>query len=584
MSEERHIATPAPADRPSYTIRIGGAQISSTYQVQAVTVSREINRIASADVSIYDGEPAAENFPASDGPDFVPGNEIEILAGYHGDEQRVFKGIIARHSIRLQQGRPSVLRLECRDAAMKLTVGRKSAYFYDVTDSDLIEQIARDAGLETDVESSNVTHPQMVQFDVTNWDFMLLRAQASGKLVVTRDGTLILKSPPPSSAAAVLTLRHGGNVLDLEAVIDARPQVAAVKATAWSCADQALAEAEAAAPQAAAPGNLSSDELAAVVGLETLALRQGTILDTSELQAWADGARTRSALAKVRGRVRVQGTAAITPGEVIELAGVGGRFSGKAMVSGVRHEIDTRNWETDISFGLAPEAFGEQRRAVESPAASALLPPLRGLQVGLVTALEGDPAGESRIQVRLPVIDPDGEGVWARIACLDAGAERGSIFRPEVDDEVVVGFLADDPRHPVVLGQLHSSAKAPPWPPSDDNYRKGIVTRSGMQIVFDDDKQTVLIATSDGNSLLMSDEDSAITLADANGNKLVLDADGITIESAADVNIKASGDVKAEGANLNASASAQLKIAGSGGAEISSSGSTIVKGSIVQIN
>jgi Rhs element Vgr protein len=286
----------------------------------------------------------------------------------------------------------------------------------------------------------------------------------------------------------------------------------------------------------------------------------------------------------VRGRVRVQGVAAVVPGDLVELAGVGGRFGGKATVAGVRHEIDTRNWETDIGFGIAPDAYAETRRAVESPGAAALLPTLRGLQVGLVTALEGDPGGESRIQVRLPVVDPDGEGVWARLACADAGSERGMVFRPEIDDEVVVGFLGDDPRQPVVLGQLHSSAKAPPIAASDDNHEKGVVTRSGMKLVFDDDKKTVLIETPGGNSILVSDEDGAITFADSNGNKLVLDAEGITLESAADVNIKASGDVKTEGANVNASASAQLKIEGSGGAELSSGGSTVVKGSLVQIN
>ena len=50
------------------------------------------------------------------------------------------------------------------------------------------------------------------------------------------------------------------------------------------------------------------------------------------------------------------------------------------------------------------------------------------------------------------------------LATLDAGKERGTFFRPEIGDEVVVGFLNDDPRHPVILGMCHSSAKPAPEP------------------------------------------------------------------------------------------------------------------------
>ena len=39
----------------------------------------------------------------------------------------------------------------------------------------------------------------------------------------------------------------------------------------------------------------------------------------------------------------------------------------------------------------------------------------------------------------------DEQGVWARVATLDAGNDRGTFFRPEVDDEVVLGFFHDDP-------------------------------------------------------------------------------------------------------------------------------------------
>ena len=44
--------------------------------------------------------------------------------------------------------------------------------------------------------------------------------------------------------------------------------------------------------------------------------------------------------------------------------------------------------------------------------------------------------------------------IWARMIFEDAGNNRGKIFWPEKDDEVIIGFLNSDPRNPIVLGSL----------------------------------------------------------------------------------------------------------------------------------
>ncbi len=583
MTSDEIVPTAAPADRPSFTITANGSQIKGEYQVRSIVVDRAYNRIASAEINILDGDPASQDFPVSDGADFVPGTEIEIEAGYHGDEEVIFKGVVIRHGVQAGRNRPSVLRVECRDAAVKLTVGRKTGYFYDETDADIIGAICSGAGLTADVGSTPVTHHTMVQYYATDWDFLVTRAEANGLLVSTVDGTVEVKAPDPSTSP-VLVLGYGGNVLDFEAVVDARDQLKAVHSFAWSPAEQELVEVEASDATVVSPGNFEADDLADVIGIEALQLKHGGLIGDDELQSWADGQRLRSGFAKVRGRVRIQGYAPINPGDVVELTGVGERFTGSAIVSGVHHEISAKNWETDIVFGLSAELFGAVTPDIVDADANGLLPGVGSIQVGLVTALEGDPDGEPRIQVRIPMIDATGEGVWARVATLDAGEERGSFFLPEVGDEVVVGFLGGDPRTPVVLGMVNSSAKPPPLTASDDNHEKGFVTRSGMKLLFDDDKSTLTMTTPNGNTILVSDDEGSITVEDENGNKVLLDGDGITLDSAADIAITASGDVSIEGTNVTIAASAQLKGEGSSGAEISSGASTVIKGSIVQIN
>ncbi len=105
-----------------------------------------------------------------------------------------------------------------------------------------------------------------------------------------------------------------------------------------------------------------------------------------------------------------------------------------------------------------------------------------------------------------------------------------------------------------------------------------------MKVIFNDDEISLTIETPNGNKMVFSDDEGGITLEDENGNKVVLSSDGINLESAKDVTIKASGDVKIEGTNVSGSAGAQFKAEGSAGLEVSSGATTVVKGSLVQIN
>ena len=113
------------------------------------------------------------------------------------------------------------------------------------------------------------------------------------------------------------------------------------------------------------------------------------------------------------------------------------------------------------------------------------------------------------------------DGVWARVASLDAGCDRGFFFRPEVGDEVVVGFLEDDPRRAVILGMLHSSAKAAPLAGSDDNHEKVYQSRSKMRLSFNDEKKMVRLETPGRQPASPSARRTkAIRIEDQNGNKI----------------------------------------------------------------
>ncbi|MEQ1676516.1 MAG: type VI secretion system tip protein VgrG [Chitinophagaceae bacterium] len=582
MANEREIPSDEPKSVATFTILSGGTEVSKEYHVLSIVVNREINRIASATIIMLDGEASKETFEISNKAEFEPGKEVEIKMGYRSNEETVFKGIVIRHGIKVRK-KTSVLVIECKDKAVKMTTACKSKYFKETKDSDVMEEIIDVYGLDKEVAATTVTHKHLVQYNSSDWDFILCRADANGLLCVTDNGKVKL-TKPVFSGEAKLTIQYGATIHDLDAEIDARLQYKKVKGSTWRYTDQELLDSvEAEDPGVPEAGNLSPDTLAGVAGGDEFNLFHSGQMDEPELQAWVNAKMMKDKLAKIRGRVTTDGTAKVIPGELIQLNGVGERFQGKLFITGTRQQLEKGTWETVFQFGINPEWFA-QTYNVQQPMAGALLPAIQGLQIGIVTQLENDPDGEDRIMVRIPVIHKEDEGVWCRVSTLDAGEKRGTFFRPEIEDEVIVGFINNDPRHGIVLGMVNSSAKPAPLTASDDNHEKGYVSRSEMKMIFNDDKKSINIETPGGNKILITEEDKKIHLEDQNGNKITMDKDGIKIESIKDIILKATGDIKAEGVNMNVKGSGQAKIEGGGGAELSSGATTTVKGSTLMLN
>ena len=543
---------------------------------------KTVNRISSARLVYLDGAAASSDFPLSNAATLIPGKDVEVLAGAGQSPVSLFKGVVIQQALKVRDHTAPQLIVHCRHKAAKLTVGRKNAYFMDQKDSDIISSLIDGAGLTADVEATTATHQQQVQYRSTDWDYLLARARANGKLVFTNDDKVTVKAPAASGEAA-LTLQFGSTVLELDAEIDARLQYAGVKGISWDPAQQSVVTSDASSPSAASPGNLSSDDLAAVVGLPGVDLRHAAIGE-DEAKAWAEAEWLCSKLSKVSGRAKCEGIATCNPGDFAELAGAGDRYNGTVLITGVRHDFDqVQGWKTHVQFGgvAGPHAEDPDRSA---PAAGRLLPAVRGLQVGVVTSNE-DPDGEHRVRVRLPLVDDAEDGIWARVASLDAGDDRGFFFRPEIGDEVVVGFFDDDPRRAVILGMLHSSAKAAPLAGSDDNHEKMYQSRSKMKLSFNDDTKVITLETPAGNSITLSEKEKTLAIVDQNKNKIEMTPDGITIESCKELTLKAKTDLKLDATKgLDAKSGQALKLAGTASAEISSSASTTVKGGTVQIN
>lgn len=581
----------------TFAITSGGSEIPGEYEVTDIRIEQYVNRIAEAEIILLDGNAAQQEFKIADSYNFIPGSEIEIKLGYEGKNDSIFKGVVVKQIIKIDQSTGSRLHVICKDKCLGMAINRKNRIFTDIKDSDLISQIAGDSGLSTDITATAVQHKEIVQYYCTDWDFIMNRAELNG-LVVTTNGGKLIAAKPDVSATPELSMTFGDDILEFEGEIDATYQYAGVEGNCWDPGSQSVVNAKAKEPTVNNQGNITGSKLADVLNSGNNQINSSVALDQDHVQVWVDSALLKSRLSQYKGSITFQGSNKARPNATIELNGLGDRFNGNAYISGVVHNLSEGRWFTEARIGLSAEWFVDKHPVV-APNASGLIPGIKGLQTGIVKKIDSDPDNEFRVQVEIPILGAEGKYVWARLCSFYTGSGFGAYFKPELNDEVILGFMNDDPRFPVILGSVFSSSISPSETPEEKNNIKTLLTREGMQIKFDEEYKIITVLTPGGNTLILSDEDQGITITDQNSNEIQMNGAGIVLDSKSDLTLRAAQGVTVQGGTISINGDQSLRcsslqvsiladtetdIRGGASCSVSSSGNMSVKGAMVMVN
>ncbi|MGO4541611.1 phage baseplate assembly protein V [Paenibacillus sp. 2TAB19] len=209
-----------------------------------------------------------------------------------------------------------------------------------------------------------------------------------------------------------------------------------------------------------------------------------------------------------------------------------------------------------------------------------------------------DPEKLGRVKVRFPLREGQLQTDWIRIASLMGGNDMGTLFVPEVNDEVLVAFLMGRLDQPVVIGTLWSK-KAPPPAGKEKNDVRKIKTRSGHEITFDDNSTdgSITIKTSKGHSIEMDDKGKKVSITmqntqqsivlDSTANKVTVksgDTAKLEMTSQGDVTMTGAKSLTLKGAQVKVEADASLTLQSNGMMEVKTNGILTLKGSMVKIN
>ncbi|MCG8697558.1 MAG: phage baseplate assembly protein V, partial [Bacteroidales bacterium] len=230
-------------------------------------------------------------------------------------------------------------------------------------------------------------------------------------------------------------------------------------------------------------------------------------------------------------------------------------------VSSARYEngsFDEKNYGEYLIIKISHEAAGtdEYKNHFEAiPSGIEVLPPpvanepIAEAQMATVLSNE-DPKKKGRVQVQFNWQSGDMKSSWIRVLTPDAGksdnvgSNRGFVFIPEKDDQVMVGFRYNDPNRPFVMGGLFNGTTGAGG--SDGNKTKSIITASGSTIKFED-----------------GEGDGKITVSDPSGSTITLNGDET-------VTISAPKSITMNSKKIELKAEEEISIAGDSKVEISS--------------
>jgi uncharacterized protein involved in type VI secretion and phage assembly len=518
------------------SIKLGGSDAPEAVQsaIEEVVVEDDVNLPSVITVRLSD--PALELI---DHASLAIGTEIEVKLGADSHE-RVGIGEITALEIDQRRGTARVI-VQAFDRAHRLHRGRHVRTFQQMTDADVVQRIASDAGLQADADATSTQHEYLIQDNLSDYAFLAERALLTGMNLSVDDQTVRFKGsngPPPQT----VQLDWDGGLLRFSARVTAADQVGEVEVRGWDPEQKEAISSTVTDSQAAPSIGVDAGQIrSSAFGSATTLVTDRPVKDAGEAQALAQAALDHATGSIVLAEGLTLGNPLIRAGALVQINGIGQRFSGTYEVTSTTHTLTpSHGYETAFAvrgrrrgsiLELSTQNAGQDARRSEPV-------------VGIVTNVK-DPNNQGRVKVKFPWLSEDEESAWARLVSPMAGPTRGLQLVPEVDDEVVVMFERGDPNRPMVVGALWNGKDATPL--------------GGDAISGDGAVQKRLLQTRIGHKILLDDSDSSksIVITDSAGNEMKWDASNnkIEITSKGDLTVKATGTLKLEGQGIEVKAS-----------------------------
>jgi uncharacterized protein len=280
---------------------------------------------------------------------FEVGNEVEIQMGYENQLKTVIVGEITGLEPEFSQNSAPILVVRGHDLRHRLLRGTKTKSYAKMKDSDIASQIARARGLSPKVKDTEVKHEYVLQHNQTDWDFLQTRAERIGYEVVIDNKTLYFQ-PPQNDEQKVVTLKFEENLREFLPRLSTMSQVEEVEVKGWIPEDKEEVVGKAAAGK---EGSKMGGKTTGPKAVETFGKSVSTVViqpvaSKEEADQIALGQFKDMAIAYINAEGTCPGIPTLKIAKVIEVTGVGKRFSGMYYVTSTEHNYSENQGYTTL--------------------------------------------------------------------------------------------------------------------------------------------------------------------------------------------------------------------------------------------
>ncbi len=282
---------------------------------------------------------------------FAIGNTVEVKLGYGDDLKTLMIGEMTGLEPEFTFNRLPRLIVRGYDRRHRLQRGRKTRTFVGKKDSDIAAQIAQEARLDAQVEDSRVEHDYMLQANQTDLEFLQRRAHQIQYEVVVEDKTLFFR-PVKNAESEILTLTFEDDLLEFYPRLSSMGQVSEVAVRSWNPKDkkEIIGRASTGDEVSKMGGQNSGANLAeSVFGATTLMVSDRPVMNQAEADQLAKARFNRDLLGLITGDGVCRGRTDLRAGKVIQIDGIGKRFSGRYYVTAASHRYDPRGYYTHFT-------------------------------------------------------------------------------------------------------------------------------------------------------------------------------------------------------------------------------------------
>lgn len=348
---------------PDFKVTLDGSGLAAdlTRNISDVSVTSQPDTLDECSLTLVNPYPELPWTHGEHRDLFKEGSSLKVSMGYVGEVETMFEGEVTKVDVSFPESGTSTLRITGRTKLHRLQGPSKTRTFLNKSDADIVKQIVSEAGLSAKADSTTPVREYVIQQNLGDLEFIRRLARRNRYEVYGQGGTLFFSKPRDAKSKAYTMVwgrtskTYEGELVPLRSftpTLDTQQQVSEVIVRGQDLSGKAIVG-------RAGKGKEDSKMEGSATGPEAAAKafgKKGALTITSEpvstqqeAESLAIAIYNEKAQRFITGNGASVGLPKLRAGVVVEIEGVGPRFSGAYYVTRSTHSIGSGGYTTTFS-------------------------------------------------------------------------------------------------------------------------------------------------------------------------------------------------------------------------------------------